>query len=195
MSNSIVFYDTEFTAWEGSMANNWSAPGQHREIVQIGALRFDLDRLEEMEEFLILVKPQKNPVLSDYFIELTGITNEAVAAEGLDFPEAYARFNDFIAGAPHACYGSDDFVVLENCAFNAMPDAPEVFSSFDIGPWFQTEGARFGVHARSNSGSLARTVGAEIKAIQEHNALHDARSIAAAYRFMVQNGVKSPFAD
>jgi hypothetical protein len=33
-----------------------------------------------------------------------------------------------------------------------------------------------------------------MKSIQEHNALHDSRSIAAAYRFLIQKGAKNPFA-
>jgi inhibitor of KinA sporulation pathway (predicted exonuclease) len=193
MAKSIIFYDTEFTTWEGAMENGWSLPGQYRELVQIGALRFDLETLTEGEEFLILARPRKNPVLSDYFIDLTGITNEDVAANGLDFPDAFSRFMDFVKDTPHACYGTDDAVVLENCTFHNMPDAPGIFDSFNIGPWFKTEGAKFGVQGKTNSGALAKTVGAPMSAIQEHNALHDARSIAAAYRFMVQNGVKSPF--
>ena len=195
MANTIVFYDTEFTSWKGAVQNNWSEPGQYREIVQIGALRFDLDTLETGAEFLILIKPRKNPVLSDYFIDLTGINNEAVAREGLDFAEGWQRFDAFLSGAVSACYGGDDFVMRENFGFNGMPDGPETFSSFNIGPWFKEEGARFGVEPTTNSGALAKSVGVEMEmdTIQEHNALHDARSIAAAYRFMVQNGVEGPF--
>ena len=82
MTNTIVFYDTEFTTWEGAMENDWSAPGQYREMVQIGAVRFDLDTLTEVDEFQLLVKPVKNPVLSDFFCELTGISNEDVVKTG-----------------------------------------------------------------------------------------------------------------
>jgi hypothetical protein len=44
-----------------------------------------------------------------------------------------------------------------------------------------------------NSGKLASVLGAPMDGIQEHNALHDARSIAAAYRFLVQHGAEAPF--
>lgn len=195
MSNTVVFYDTEFTTWEGAMENDWSLPGQYRELVQIGAVRFNPETLEETEEFLILVKPVKNPVLSDYFIDLTGITNEDVAKDGLDFPDAFAKFTAFVGDAPTACFGHDDGVVRENLGFHDLPNDEHLFKSFNICPWFQQEGKPHGIKGKINSGKLASALGAEMDAIQEHNALHDARSIAAAYRFLIEKGAQSPFAD
>lgn len=192
MSNIIVFYDTEFTTWEGALQSDWGGPGQFRELVQIGALRFDLDTLEEQEEFLILAKPVKNPQLSAFFTELTGITQEEVDRDGLDFPDAYHAFRLFVGRSPTVCYGWDARVMRENLGFNNMPADIAEFDSFNIGPFFREAGKPYGVTEKTNSGKLAATVGAKIKSIQEHNALHDARSIAAAYRFLMQNGAESP---
>lgn len=194
MIDTVVFYDTEFTTWEGAMENDWSLPGQYRELVQIGAIRFDLGTLKGLEEFLVLVKPEKNPVLSDYFTALTGITNEEVTKDGLDFPEAFARFTAFVGNAPTACFGNDDRVVRENLGFHGLPDAESEFKSFNICPWFQQEGKPYGIKGKINSGKLASVLGAKMEAIQEHNALHDARSIAAAYRFLIEKGAQNPFA-
>lgn len=193
MSNIIVFYDTEFTTWEGALQSDWGGPGQYRELVQIGALRFNLDTLEEMEEFLILVKPVKNPQLSAFFTELTGITQDEVDRDGLDFADAYRSFRLFCGRAATACYGWDAKVMRENLGFNNMPATAEEFDSLNIGPWFKEYGKPYGVADNTNSGKLAATVGAKIKSIQEHNALHDARSIAAAYRFLMQNGAADFF--
>lgn len=33
--NAFVFYDTEYTSWEGAMQRNWSGPDEHRELVQL----------------------------------------------------------------------------------------------------------------------------------------------------------------
>lgn len=195
MTDTVVFYDTEFTTWEGAMENDWSLPGQYRELVQIGAVRFDLETLKTHAEFLILVKPVKNPVLSDYFIDLTGITNEAVQKDGLDFPDAFAKFAAFVGDAPTACFGNDDGVMRENLGFHGLPNGEHLFKSFNICPWFQQEGKPYGIKGKINSGKLASVLGAKMEAIQEHNALHDARSIAAAYRFLIEKGAKSPFAD
>ena len=136
----------------------------------------------------------KNPVLSDFFVQLTGITNEEVAKDGLGFPDAYAQFRRFIKGTPAACYGWDARVMRENLGFNNMPSTEDEFDSFNICPWFKEAGAPHGIKGKINSGKLAATLGAPMKSIQEHNALHDARSIAAAYRFLLQKGAVSPFA-
>ncbi len=190
---TIVFYDTEFTTWPGAMENDWSEPGQYREIVQIGAVRFNLDTLEEEDEFDILVKPVKNPVLSDFFISLTGITQKEVDEKGAAFPDAYRLFTSFIGEDKTCSYGGDSSVIRENLGWNGMPDGKDDFDCLDIGPWFKSEGKPFGVRDKTNSGHLAATLGAPINSIREHNALHDVRSIAAAYRFLVQKGVKDFF--
>ena len=191
--SDIVFYDTEFTTWEGAMARDWSGPNEYRELVQIGAIRFGLDSLEEKEEFLVLSRPVKNPVLSDFFTTLTGITNEDLARDGLSFSDAYAQFRTFCGDTPTACYGWDARVMRENLVFNNMSATKADFDSFNIGPWFMETGAPYGVKQGVNSGKLAATVGAPMASIQEHNALHDARSIAAAYRFLIGKGAASPF--
>jgi inhibitor of KinA sporulation pathway (predicted exonuclease) len=78
------------------MARGWSRPGEHRELVQIGAVHLDAGKgFSEIAALDIVVRPERNPVLSDYFVALTGITNERVAAEGTDLPaalDALARF-------------------------------------------------------------------------------------------------------
>jgi len=37
----IIIFDTEYTAWEGAKERNWSGSGEHREIVQIAAVKID----------------------------------------------------------------------------------------------------------------------------------------------------------
>jgi inhibitor of KinA sporulation pathway (predicted exonuclease) len=189
----IIFYDTEFTAWEGSRERDWTGPGEARELVQIGAIRFDLGTLEEKEEFLILVKPVKNPLLSGYFTQLTGITNAELEKDGVSFTAAYKRFRAFMGKTGTACFGGDAKVMRENLGWNNMPATETEFDSFNICPWFKETGAPYGIKGNVNSGKLAALLGAPMKSIQEHNALHDARSIAAAYRFLVNKGVQSPF--
>jgi hypothetical protein len=51
METQVVVFDTEFTAWRGSMERNWAGPGEFREIVQIGAVRIDAETLAEAESF------------------------------------------------------------------------------------------------------------------------------------------------
>lgn len=190
MSRTAVFFDTEYTTWPGAMENNWSLPGQHREIVQIATLRFDLDRCVPLAELSVLSVPRVNPVLSDYFIDLTGITNEELARDGLPYAEAHQKLLGFIGRDPAASYGSDKVMVNETLALNGQPGD---FDAMNIAPWFHAHGAEMGLHAKINSGRLAETLGIEIDKIQEHNALHDVRSIAAAYAFLRDKGAPDFF--
>ena len=88
-----VIFDLEFTAWEGSVAHRWSRPGEFTELVQIGALLVDARSFAVVREMDLLVKPRLNPVLSEYLVKLTGITNAELAARGVDFADAYRAYS------------------------------------------------------------------------------------------------------
>ena len=106
-----VVFDLEFTAWPGSIQSQWSRPGEFREVVQIGAVRLSPRTLKPVEEFEMLIIPRLNPVLSDFFVQLTGITNEALTRRGVDFITAFRAFLDF-SGASHLwAHGRDDLVL------------------------------------------------------------------------------------
>lgn len=194
MSASLVIYDTEFTTWEGALQRRWSGPGEYREVVQIGALRVDATSLKPLATFDVLVRPVKNPVVSDYFTRLTGITQAQIEDQGIAFPDALARFRGFIGADPAAAYGNDAAVIRENMGWHGMPCTDKDFDTRDIGPWFMQHGAPYGVKKGVNSGALARTVGAALThAVAEHNALEDARSILAAYAFLLSKGAPAFF--
>lgn len=185
----LVIYDTEYTAWEGSIARNWKGPGEHREIVEIGAIRLARSNLAEEASFSVLVKPEKNPLLSDYFVRLTGITNAMIAAEGLPFAEALARFDGFAGPAALYAYGRDDKVMGETAALQGRAfDGPR-WSTHDLRDWFQKSGLDV---TRLHSSDLAPAAGAP-RADHPHRALDDARAIAAAIRALMAKGHPSPF--
>ena len=78
LPKKVVIFDIECTTWEGAAARDWSGPGEHRELVQLGAVLVETDRFAEKAAFSMLAKPRINPVLSKYFINLTQITQEQV---------------------------------------------------------------------------------------------------------------------
>ena len=51
-----------------------------------GAVRLSPPALAERGSLECLVRPTVNPVLSDYFVSLTGITNEDLDASAMDLP-------------------------------------------------------------------------------------------------------------
>lgn len=177
LESGIVVYDLEFTAWDGSWQRGWSGPGEHREIVQIGAVRLGAN-LEELAAFEVLVRPRINPTLSAYFTDLTGITQAEVDARGVDIAEAMERFSAFAQG--HGLYangGCDERVMAENCALAgiAFPFTGRCRNVSGV----LAQSADSAAHVES--GAIAETFGLDL-ALPAHDALADARSIAAALR-------------
>lgn len=181
---SAIVYDLEYTTWDGAMARQWSGPGEYREIVQIGAVRLD-DQWQEADAMEVLVRPRLNPMLSDYFIALTGIGQTELDRCGMDFATALERMASF-AGTDTLLYanGNDAEVVRENCRLLAVPEA--------IAPnRFRNVRALIGSMAGKgeiDSCDLAAAFGLKQEG-RGHTGLADARAIAAALRLARQRGL------
>jgi inhibitor of KinA sporulation pathway (predicted exonuclease) len=183
-SPTITVFDLEYTAWECSMARCWLAPGEFREVVQIGAIKLDADSFAVLGEFDMLVRPRINTVLSPYFEKLTGITNEKVERQGVDFAVAYQRFLDFTAEGPIAAFGQDQRVLEDNFRLYGMSEARALPVFYDLRGWF----AALGLDPRGmHSCDLAPALGVPF-AGQTHNALHDARAVVGAMAVMASRG-------
>ncbi len=184
-----VVFDLEFTAWEGSLANRWLRPGEYTEVVQIGAARLDANSLDIIETFSALVRPRINREISPYFQKLTGISNERLALEGVDFVEAYARFLKFADGAPLIAFGRDDLIIESNLRLYGLQDVPSLPSYTNLIPWLVEQGIDpRGMHA-CDVGPYA---GIAFEG-QKHNALDDARSVARGIAALVKKGARNPF--
>ena len=180
-----VVFDLEFTAWEGSWQGRWLKPGEFKEVVQIGAVKIDAETFEEVGALNLVVRPRINPILSDYLVRLTGVTNERVKAEGVDFADAYAGFVRFAAGAPIVAFGRDDLVLSENLRLYGISDAPALPRYFNVTPWLRANGVEpKGYHACD----IARLCGAQFTG-KEHDALDDARSVALGIKTLAARGV------
>lgn len=188
-TRKAVFFDLEFTAWEGSVERRWLAPGEFTELVQIGAICVDARTLEAEAEFECLARPRINRVLSDYFVALTGIDDESIAARGVDFERAYRDFLAFADGAPIVAFGRDDLIFESNIRLYGIRNAPALPRYLNITPWLRENGVDTkGKHA-CDVGPLA---GAPF-AGRRHDALDDARSVLAGVRRLVERGAANPF--
>ena len=177
----IIVFDTEWTSWPGFLESGWNQPGRYCEIIQIGAVALMVDdEFREVDSFQVLVQPQRNRVLSNFIIELTGITQAMVDADGLGFPEALAAFMDFAGPNPVqlASFGRDDDFIKINCGFYGLPMPAEFVNCVNIRKEF-LELNIIGEDCFSsdlpNFLSLPPVGGA-------HNALADSRAISAALR-------------
>lgn len=170
------------------METRWTRPQEYTEVVQIGAVKLDVHSLKQVDEFEILVKPRVNPVLSDYLVALTGITNEMLAASSVDFITAYRAFLDFAGDAKFFAFGRDDLVLAGNLKLYAWGGLP-VPPYGDAIPWFKENGIDLkGKHA-CDTGELAGVpfVG------RKHTALADARSVAAGIAALIGRGASNLF--
>ena len=188
-SDEVVVFDTEFTAWAGSVARGWRGPSEFKEIVQIGAVIVNTATLKEQSAFSVLIHPVKNPVLSDYFVKLTRITNQRLRDDGVAFSEGIARYLQFSQHRTSYCYGRDDKIIAENAALLGLGDQWPSKPSINLRYWLEKVGVPLtGIHA----GELSAHVGAASQGIA-HDALTDARSLAEAVRYLIGKGGPNPF--
>lgn len=183
-----VVFDLEFTAWEGSMENRWSRPGEFTEIVQIGAVLVDARSFAVEAEIDVLVRPRLNAVLSEYLVKLTGIANAEIAARGVDFALAYADFIRFADGAPIVAFGRDDLVLCANLRLYGLEQAPPLPPYTNIVPWLIDNG----IDPRGkNACDVGPLAGVAFKG-QRHNALDDAHSVASGIAALIARGAGNP---
>lgn len=193
MSNltSLIIFDTEFTAWEGSMQRNWSHDWEHREIIQIAAVKVVVSQsgATVVSSFNTLVRPAINPTLSEYIIQLTGIEQQVLDNMGIDFQAALQQFCAFCQQGELACYswGNDKSILIDNCLLNGlqMPDFPAGF--YNLHAMVRNKNVD-GAHLCS--GELAKHLGLDLHG-HKHNALYDVRSIALALNQWMAKGALS----
>lgn len=100
-----------------------SIPPDEREIIELGAVVVDIKSLEIIDEFSALVKPQRNPEISNFCSQLTGITQSELDNSD-DFKTV---FSDFLHWYPKtskvlfATWGSYDLVQINiDCEFHNL---------------------------------------------------------------------------
>ncbi len=192
MSEQFIIYDTEYASWKGFIDLPLDDERRKKaEIVQIAALKINLDDLSVAEEFNCYIKPYFEPKLTQYFTDLTGITDELLAAEGTDFLAAYGRFLHFAGNLP--CYAhawgqkaADEIVIRNNLDLWNFPYAKEP-DYRNIAPWFEQQYKSLGLPITTqSSGQIGKLLGldkeiAHLK-LDEHNALYDVYSILLGLR-------------
>lgn len=174
--------DTEYTTWPGALEGGWSESGQHREIVQIAAIVVDAD-WREIRSLDLLVRPTHNPDLSDLFVGLTAISRRDVDERGLSFPNALARFFDFVGDEDLVCMNGDGGVFAENCRLNEVAEPKRRWHR--LRPFLEEQGVDV---RRMSSGDL-HTLTPHPLVGHVHNALHDVRSMAAWMAHAKERGV------
>ena len=183
----LVFFDTEFTSWEGSLERQWSESWESREAVQIGAVAIvaESEQWQEVESFGCLVKPLRNPELSDYFTKLTGISQQAVDEDGLDLPDALDGFQKFAERHGGRClsWGNDVEILEESCELQSLEWDRRGLTFENVRPL----AARLGTSINGlQSGMLLDHFGLSTVGHQGHDAICDARSIGRSLEHLLE---------
>lgn len=169
------------------MARGWTGDNEYREIVQIGALKIDWPSGEVLGELNLLVKPVRNPLLSDYFTQLTHITQEQVDTHGIGFPAALQLFLDFVGKDPACSFGNDSAIIAENIALSHCDPLRFYYTLFtDLRNFFDRVAPET---KKLNSGKLGAHFGADLSG-HEHDALFDCHSILAGLKALHARGDK-----
>lgn len=176
----IGILDLEFTAWDGSHKRDWSESWEWREIVQIGLVLADAGKAFAVREAIeIEVQPLRNPVLSEYFTALTGITQASLARTARPFDEAMKMLA--AVGAPAGAIifnGADGEILRENCAMRDVPPPWPEAKMFNFHPMLAHALRR--ASSELTSSDLPALAGISVPG-SAHSALHDCRAIAAAF--------------
>jgi inhibitor of KinA sporulation pathway (predicted exonuclease) len=178
----IILFDTEYTTWEGAQARKWSGPNEYKEIVQIGAIAVETETFTEKESLLLFIRPVKNPTLSQYFIDLTHITQDEVDQQGVTYADALVAFERWARGRQLFSWGRDIDVMEENAKLLGIDFPFDTSVGGDIRPLFTRRGIEVEQYMSS---TIPRAFGEEPPP-DGHNALNDARSIAQALRALAK---------
>lgn len=177
--DKMIIFDTEFTTWEGALERGWSGSNEYREIVQIAAQKIDLKNETVIDQYEQLVRPRINSELSDYFQVLTGISQEAVTANGVDFHEMFEVFDAWAGDLDRYAYGcradelADVAVLEENIALYELPLTISREQYGNLASVYQSIGVDT---SHYNSGKLFQAFGLKLGG-HEHNAMHDVDSL------------------
>ena len=76
LPEEIIILDLEYTAWQGSFERGYNLPNEHREIVQIAALKIETENLSEIDILSIIVKPRSSKEIAEKAIEILNKNNK-----------------------------------------------------------------------------------------------------------------------
>lgn len=189
---NFVIYDTEFTAWEGSQARNWSQPWEDKELIQIGAVKVHISEAGcvVLDSFQTYIKPLINPQLSDYIVSLTGITQTTVDSHGAHPFDAVTRFAQFceLGACVTLSWGVDVAILKHNARINQFSLPEGLHKHINLAPILRKINE---FDFSGCGGDLHSKVGIAVPG-HSHNAEHDVLSIAVTLDFLIKNKLLSP---
>ncbi len=198
MKTAIIF-DCEFLCLIDSPRRMWNGPQDPDPIIaQVGAVKLGLeDDFPLIENYRAHVLPLdrhgKRYALDAFFTELTGITEDTIAAEGRPLQEALDGLDQFSDGAGFWSWGKDELNMLGISCFVAGIVPPIRASRFNnVVKLVLAAGMPEEDLKKTKSSTLADYYGVQHPPLQGHDGLDDALSIAYALQHLLQTGKLMP---
>lgn len=132
-NRSFFLYDTEFTAWNGSVKTSWK--NQPRHLLQIAMIKVSpLPQAKILQEHVYYIKPDfytlhriyrsndidykyvndMKSLVDPYITNLTGITHHDINTRGVMLKDFFAEFSKKMIQIDAYSFGSDFEVLREN---------------------------------------------------------------------------------
>ena len=192
LPEKFIIFDTEYTAWEGSQERNWSDDDEYMELVQIGALKVVKTdtTIKVVKKFNIYIKPKKNPELSEYFINLTGVTQNTIDKKAITFNEAMKKIYSFCrtknnVKLPMFSYGNDYDIIKYNLKLNSVNKKSRFYKwekkFYDIRPIFDC----YVDTSKYTSGTIYKAFNIKVDNAEVHNSLWDCKSIFISLKYII----------
>ena len=170
---------------EATCASNGAIPPSKMETIEIGAVLVEPIHFEICSEFQAFIKPVRNPNLTEFCIDLTGITQEMVS-EAASYFEVFPAFVEWIErnamGSAFCSWGAYDRRQLEqDCVMHGlvynMPPHANLKALFSD---------RQSTKRPVGMAAALELCGIELSG-QHHRALDDAKNIAQLLPWIVGN--------
>ena len=186
----IFFLDCEYTCWENSMETLWSDPKYPMELIQVGIGIYDLHKDIILETYSKYIRPNVNPILSNYCKNLLKIEQDVIDNSD-DLQTVFREIKSLIIKYSHqsliTCSWGTDRECINNDAKLKSEDDP-----FDLLPAMNLQ-----VNAAKILGIKDREVDREeIKnkfgipmSNHRHDALEDALDVKNIMRILFDNSL------
>ena len=181
----FAIIDLEFTSWKGSFERDWKLSWEKREIIQIGAVKFNSFN-SSLRYKSIYIKPKFNKKLSSYIQKLTKINQNIINSQSQDFRSAIEEIAFFLKDVKYIfCNGLDKEIFIENFLFQKMNKRKFLSNFFNLKPFLskklKIDGEKI-ISSEINEFFNFKNISTK------HNGLDDAINIFKCLKILNDNG-------
>lgn len=114
--------DLEWTSWKENYYGKYlekekRKKWQKKEIIQIGAIKFDKN-YNIKNKLNLITKPKINKILSKHIVNLTSITNKVIDKKGIEFLDGFKKLEKFYENSVVFSNGNDGVILYKNLKYN-----------------------------------------------------------------------------